>query len=37
MGKITLNTPQGAVNILIKGDKPDIEESIKIAKRQKSW
>ena len=31
MGKITLNTPQGAVNILIKGDKPDIEESIKIA------
>ena len=26
MGKITLNTPQGAVNILIKGDKPDIEE-----------
>ena len=31
MGKVTLKTPEGAINILIKGDKPDVEESMKIA------
>jgi hypothetical protein len=31
MGKVTLNTPEGAINILIEGDQPNVEESIKIA------
>ena len=31
MGNVQLNTPEGAINILIEGDQPNVEESIKIA------
>jgi acylphosphatase len=31
MGKVQLNTPEGTINILIEGDQPNVEESIKIA------
>ena len=31
MGNVQLNTPEGAINILIEGDQPNVEERIKIA------